>query len=224
MQVTGFLPTYPAYDSLNSKNYMLGREHRLESQQVLLRPTQRQSGTYHAISTIYPRAGVTPATSMRLRPSIPTGFSKTPTTTTRRWCPTPDLLSTSRPTSNSGPTTTAPRIATPCWPRSRCLWRVGRGDVGDRRHEAQVSKDCGSPTPRLATSKARTIRPAAPPTSAARSLSRLRARPVKSSAPGSKHLSRRRAKALRRLFRSGHTTVGRRRLARRSTPSSDRPV
>ena len=60
MKVTGFLPTYPAYDSLNSKNYML-------SETIDYNPNAQcyfqVAGTlvYHVISTIYPRAGVTPA-------------------------------------------------------------------------------------------------------------------------------------------------------------------
>jgi hypothetical protein len=60
MKVTGFLPTYPAYDSLNSKNYML-------SETIDYNPNAQcyfqVAGTlvYHVISTVYPRAGVTPA-------------------------------------------------------------------------------------------------------------------------------------------------------------------
>ncbi len=62
MQVTGFLPTFPAYDSLNGKNYML-------SETVDWNPNAQvyfqlnATKTYNVISTIYPRAGVTPATS-----------------------------------------------------------------------------------------------------------------------------------------------------------------
>ncbi|MDB6165409.1 MAG: hypothetical protein JWQ83_549 [Lacunisphaera sp.] len=62
MQVTGFLPTYPAYDSLDSKNYML-------SETVDWNPNKQVyvqvngTATFQVISTIYPRAGVTPATS-----------------------------------------------------------------------------------------------------------------------------------------------------------------
>lgn len=62
MQVTGFLPTYPAYDSLNAKNYMIGET-------IDWNPTTacyvqlNANVTYNVISTIYPRAGITPATS-----------------------------------------------------------------------------------------------------------------------------------------------------------------
>lgn len=62
MQVTGFLPTYPAYDSLDSKNYMIGET-------IDWNPTTacyvqvNANMTYNVISTIYPRAGITPATS-----------------------------------------------------------------------------------------------------------------------------------------------------------------
>jgi hypothetical protein len=60
MKVTGFLPTYPAYDSLNAKNYIL-------SETIDLTPNSQcyfqLNGTavYNVISTIYPRAGLTPA-------------------------------------------------------------------------------------------------------------------------------------------------------------------
>ncbi|MCX6954802.1 MAG: hypothetical protein NTV51_21810 [Verrucomicrobia bacterium] len=62
MKVTGFLPTYPAYDSLNSKNYMI-------SETIDWNPNKnvyvQLNGnlTYNVISTIYPRAGLTPATA-----------------------------------------------------------------------------------------------------------------------------------------------------------------
>jgi hypothetical protein len=62
MQVTGFLPTFPAYDSLNAKNYMLGESidwNPNKSCYVQLNGNL----VYHTISTVYPRAGVTPATS-----------------------------------------------------------------------------------------------------------------------------------------------------------------
>ena len=61
MQVTGFLPTFPAYDSLNAKNYLI-------SESIDWTPNSacyvQLTGTaaYNVISTIYPRAGVTPAT------------------------------------------------------------------------------------------------------------------------------------------------------------------
>jgi hypothetical protein len=61
MKVTGFLPTYPAYDSLNSHNYTL-------SETIDFNPNPNcyaqiaASAIYNVISTAYPRAGVTPAT------------------------------------------------------------------------------------------------------------------------------------------------------------------
>jgi len=59
-KVTGFLPTYPAFDAGNTKNYMVGEtidwtpctECYMELDANLV---------YNVISTIYPRAGVTPA-------------------------------------------------------------------------------------------------------------------------------------------------------------------
>ncbi|OYU98622.1 MAG: hypothetical protein CFE26_27270, partial [Verrucomicrobiales bacterium VVV1] len=62
LQVTGFLPPYPAYDSLHSKNYMLAESidwNPNKSCYVQLNANL----VFHTISTIYPRAGVTPATS-----------------------------------------------------------------------------------------------------------------------------------------------------------------
>lgn len=62
MQVTGFLPAFPAYDSLDSKNYMIGESidwNPNKSCYVQLNGNL----VYHTISTVYPRAGVTPATS-----------------------------------------------------------------------------------------------------------------------------------------------------------------
>jgi len=62
MQVTGFLPTYPAYDSCNAKNYNI-------SETIDWVPNKavyfQASGSlvYNTIDTVYPRAGVTPATS-----------------------------------------------------------------------------------------------------------------------------------------------------------------
>lgn len=62
MQVTGYLPDFPAYDSLDSKSYTI-------SESVDWNPNRfwyvqlTGSVVYHVISTIYPRAGVTPATS-----------------------------------------------------------------------------------------------------------------------------------------------------------------
>ena len=61
MKVTGFLPTYPAYDSLNSHNHML-------SESIDWTPTPQVylqlngTATFNVISTVYPRAGLTPAT------------------------------------------------------------------------------------------------------------------------------------------------------------------
>ncbi len=60
MQVTGFLPTFPAYDSLDAKNYMI-------SESIDWTPTPQVyvqlngTATFQVISTSYPRAGVTPA-------------------------------------------------------------------------------------------------------------------------------------------------------------------
>ncbi len=60
-KVTGFLPTYPAYDSLNGKNYSL-------NETIDFTPSRQcyfqLSGTvvYNVINTIYPRAGLTVAT------------------------------------------------------------------------------------------------------------------------------------------------------------------
>ncbi len=62
MQVTGFLPTFPAYDSLDAKNYMI-------SESIDWTPNAQfyaqlnVTGTFQTIQTSYPRAGVTPATS-----------------------------------------------------------------------------------------------------------------------------------------------------------------
>ncbi len=62
MQVTGFLPTFPAYDSLNSKNYMIGESIDWNPSNTVYVQLNANL-TYHVISTIYPRAGVTPATA-----------------------------------------------------------------------------------------------------------------------------------------------------------------
>lgn len=62
MKVTGFLPTYPAYDSLNSKNYMIGESIDWNPNKNIYVQLNGNL-TYHVISTIYPRAGVTPATA-----------------------------------------------------------------------------------------------------------------------------------------------------------------
>jgi hypothetical protein len=61
MQVTGFLPTYPAYDSLNAKNHII-------SESIDWTPNKNcyvqlnANLVFNVINTIYPRAGVTPAT------------------------------------------------------------------------------------------------------------------------------------------------------------------
>ncbi len=62
MQVTGFLPTFPANDSLDGKNYMIGETIDWtpdKSCYVQL----NANATYNVISTVYPRAGWTPATA-----------------------------------------------------------------------------------------------------------------------------------------------------------------
>ncbi|HEX7631096.1 MAG TPA: hypothetical protein VF388_03110 [Lacunisphaera sp.] len=62
MQVTGFLPTYPAYDSLDARNYMICETVDWNpNKQVYVQVNG--TATFQVISTIYPRAGVTPATS-----------------------------------------------------------------------------------------------------------------------------------------------------------------
>jgi hypothetical protein len=62
MQVTGYLPTYPAYDSLNAKNYMLGES--IDWNPSTACYVQLNANlVYNVISTAYPRAGVTPATA-----------------------------------------------------------------------------------------------------------------------------------------------------------------
>jgi hypothetical protein len=59
-QVTGYLPTYPAYDSLNTHNYMIGETvDWTPSSQVYVQ--LNANATFQVISTIYPRAGITPA-------------------------------------------------------------------------------------------------------------------------------------------------------------------
>ncbi len=61
MQVTGFLPTYPAYDSLHSKNHTISESIDWTPQKNFY---AQLNGTivFNVISTIYPRAGLTPAT------------------------------------------------------------------------------------------------------------------------------------------------------------------
>ncbi len=60
MQVTGFLPTYPAYDSCDSKNHTI-------SETIDWNPNTQcyvqvnANVVFNVIGTIYPRAGITPA-------------------------------------------------------------------------------------------------------------------------------------------------------------------
>ncbi len=62
MQVTGFLPTYPAFDSLDGKNYMLGETVDINPNAACY--VQLNANViYNVINTIYPRAGITVATS-----------------------------------------------------------------------------------------------------------------------------------------------------------------
>lgn len=62
MKVTGFLPIYPAFDSLNSKNHII-------SESIDWTPNKsfyaqvNGNVVFNVISTIYPRAGVTAATA-----------------------------------------------------------------------------------------------------------------------------------------------------------------
>ncbi len=69
MKVTGFLPTYPAYDSLDSKNHII-------SESIDWTPNKgfyvqlNGNWVFNVISTIYPRAGVTPATIGAPGPSV----------------------------------------------------------------------------------------------------------------------------------------------------------
>jgi hypothetical protein len=62
MKVTGFLPTYPAFDSCNAKNDILaGTIDWNPSKQVYAQASVNL--VYNSINTIYPRAGTTVATS-----------------------------------------------------------------------------------------------------------------------------------------------------------------
>ena len=62
MQVTGYLPTYPAYDSLKGKNHMIGET-------IDWNPNRNTyvqlngNWVFNVINTIYPRAGITVATA-----------------------------------------------------------------------------------------------------------------------------------------------------------------
>jgi hypothetical protein len=62
MQVTGYLPTYPAYDSLKGKNHLIGET-------IDWNPNRNTyvqlngNWAFNVINTIYPRAGLTVATA-----------------------------------------------------------------------------------------------------------------------------------------------------------------
>ncbi len=59
-QVTGFLPTYPAYDAGNTHNYMIGET--IDWTPCTQCYVELNANlVYNVISTIYPRAGITPA-------------------------------------------------------------------------------------------------------------------------------------------------------------------
>jgi len=62
MQVTGYLPTFPAYDSLNGKNYMIG-ETIDWTPSTACYVQLNANATYNVISTVYPRAGQTAPTA-----------------------------------------------------------------------------------------------------------------------------------------------------------------
>lgn len=62
MKVTGYLPNFPAYDSLNSKNHMISESFDWNPNKACFFQLNANL-VYHTINTIYPRAGVTPATS-----------------------------------------------------------------------------------------------------------------------------------------------------------------
>jgi hypothetical protein len=62
MKVTGFLPTYPAYNSGNTKNYMIGET--INWTPCTQCYVQLDGNlVYNVIDTVYPTAGITPATS-----------------------------------------------------------------------------------------------------------------------------------------------------------------
>ncbi len=65
MKVTGFLPTYPAYDSLNSRSYTIG-ETVDWTPSPLFYAQANVNVIYSVISTIYPRAGYTQPTGTNL--------------------------------------------------------------------------------------------------------------------------------------------------------------
>ena len=60
MQVTGYLPTTPTYDSLSGKNYMIGETVDWTPNSACY-VQANINAVYNVIDTIYPRAGVTPA-------------------------------------------------------------------------------------------------------------------------------------------------------------------
>ncbi len=60
MQVTGFLPAFPAYDSLNSRYHTFCESIDWTPNKSLYVQLNANM-VYHVISTVYPRAGVTPA-------------------------------------------------------------------------------------------------------------------------------------------------------------------
>jgi len=62
MQVTGFLPTYPAYDSCDAKNFNFGETIDWAPNKAVY-VQLNGNVVFNMIGTVYPRAGVTPATT-----------------------------------------------------------------------------------------------------------------------------------------------------------------
>lgn len=62
MQVTGYLPTYPAYDSLKGKNHMIGETIDWNPNKTTY-VQLNGNWVFNVINTIYPRAGITVATA-----------------------------------------------------------------------------------------------------------------------------------------------------------------
>ena len=62
MQVTGFLPTYPAYDSCDAKNFNFGETVDWVPNKAIY-VQLNGNVVFNKIGTIYPRAGITPAVS-----------------------------------------------------------------------------------------------------------------------------------------------------------------
>ena len=60
MQVTGFLPTYPAFDSCDAKNYNIGETIDWVPNKAIY-VQLNANAVFNTINTIYPRAGTTPA-------------------------------------------------------------------------------------------------------------------------------------------------------------------